>query len=178
MAFLVRKLIKRDRLSILEEIQNINDVKADIPTTEFRTTDGKLSTWLIDSLDELTDAVLAIAVSSSEVTKMDFIVIDTSLLEKHSLKYEQTYAGREIAVADLQNKHHDIVDITIGKLINCTNLYMDIIKNETDEEKYIVRYTVGDIKEILKRAIIQKRIDESKTDTKVRELISKLNAAV
>lgn len=178
MAFLVRKLIKRDRLSVLGDIQDINDVKADIPTTEFRTTDGKLSTWLINSLDDLKDAVLAIVVSSSEVTKMDFIVIDTSLLEKYSLEYEQTYAGREIAVADLQHTHHDIVDITISKLINCTNLYMDIIKNETDEEKYIVRFTAGEIKEILRQAIIQDRIDDSKTDTKVRDIISKLKAAV
>lgn len=178
MAYLVRKLNKRDKLVILKDAQNADEVYADIPTTEFRTTDGKLSTWIIDSKDELNEAVLAIAVTSSEITKMDFIIIDTELLSTYSLEYEQTYAGREIAVVDLQNKHHDIVNISVSKLSNCTKLYMDIIKHEQDEEEFIVRFTIGQIKAILKKAVSENRIDESKTERKVREEICKIKSAV
>ncbi len=49
MAFLVRKLNKMDRLSVLAETPDVNKLYADIPTTEFRTTEGSLSTWIIHS---------------------------------------------------------------------------------------------------------------------------------
>ena len=148
MAFLVRKLCKRDKLPILVEIDDINKMDADIPTTEFRTTDGKLSTWIIDSLDRLDEAVLAIAVSSSEITKMDFIIIDTELLSKYNLEYKQTYAGQDIAVPDLQNTHYDILNVSIEKLATCTQVYQSIIKEDPECEKYIIRFVAGEIKDI------------------------------
>ena len=64
MAFLVRKLNKMDRLSVLTETPDVNKLSADIPTTEFRTTEGSLSTWIIESLDKINEAVLAIAITS------------------------------------------------------------------------------------------------------------------
>jgi len=50
MAFLVRKLAKRDNLSILSDINDVGELNVDIPTAEFRAKDGTLSTWKIDSL--------------------------------------------------------------------------------------------------------------------------------
>lgn len=176
MAYLVRKLIKRDKLAEIEIPENIGDVCADIPTTEFRTTKGTLSTWMISSLVELDNAVLAIAVASTEISKMDFIILDAELLEKYGLSYKSTYAGVEIPVPDLQDTHCDILGITIEKLKNCACLYRDIIKNEPDEGKYIVRYTAGDIKKLLREAIKNGRVDKSKASDKIAEAIDKLSA--
>ncbi|HRR35584.1 MAG TPA: hypothetical protein P5535_00760 [Clostridia bacterium] len=117
MAFLVRKLIKMSELFSLCERTEIKEIYADIPTTEFRTKNGTLSTWHINSLDDIEDAILAIAFTSSDITKMDFIIIDTDILSKNSLEYKKTYAGQEIAIVDLQDTHYDIVNITIEKLI-------------------------------------------------------------
>ena len=86
MAFLVRKLNKMDRLSVLAETPDVNKLYADIPTTEFRTTEGSLSTWIIESLDKINEAVLAIAITSSKISKMDCIIIDTELLSKYQLE--------------------------------------------------------------------------------------------
>lgn len=172
----MRKLGKIDKLAALidADVHNVERMDADIPTTEFRTTDGKLSTWIIDSLDNLNDAILAIAVSSSAITKMDFIIIDTELLSKYNLEYKQTYAGQDIAVPDLQDTHYDIVNISIEKLVICTQVYQSIVKEDSEYETYIVRVAAGEIKDILKNAMKDHRIDESKATRKLKEELSKL----
>ena len=80
MAFLVRKLGKMDEIFSLLDKTDVQKVYADIPTMEFRSKNGTLSTWYINSLDEIGNAVLAIAVTSSDITKMDFIIINTDIL--------------------------------------------------------------------------------------------------
>lgn len=176
MAFLVRKLTKRDDLSALSDVNDIENLNADIPTAEFRTKGGTLSTWIAESLENVDDAVLAIAVTSSQITKMDVIIIDTELLAKNALTYRQTYAGQDIAIPDLQNAHYDILDISIKKLVNCTQVYQEIVKNEPEEEKYILRLTAGEVRDLLKRAIQDNRVDESKAQNKIRDEIVKLKA--
>lgn len=176
MAFLVRKLIKRNQLYALNDNSDIIKMHADIPTTEFRTTKGTLSTWIVDSVEKVDEAVLAIAVSSSEITKMDFIVIDTELLTKNALECKPTYAGQDIAVPDLQNTHYDIINISIEKLVNCTQVYQSIVKTDPEGEKYILRYAAGQIKDLLKKAVKENRVDESRASRKLKEEIDKLKA--
>lgn len=174
MAFLVRKLNKRDLLVTLHAVTDLQKLPADIPTMEFRTTDGTLSTWIVDSLDEVADAVLAIAVSSSTITKMDFIIIDTNLLERYGLNHEKTYAGQNIAIPDLQDSHHDISYISIDKLVECVQVYQSIFEMDNDMEIYIRRFTAGEIKDLLKQALAQNRIDESLAPKKLKEELDKL----
>lgn len=178
MSFLVRKINKRDQLNMLLESKNIEDIFADVPTSEFRTTKGTLSTWIIEKLEDLDNAILAIAVSSSKISKMDFIVIDTELLDKNGLEYKQTYAGIDIPIEDLQDTHYDIVNISLKKLANCVNVYKTILlKEDVDEEKYIIRFTESEIKEKLKEAIMQNRVDKNKASKSIREIIEKLSVA-
>lgn len=178
MSFLVRKLNKRDKLCALGACECIEDVFADVPTNEFRTTDGALSTWKIDTIEDLENAVLAIAVSSSKISKMDFIIIDTELLEQNNLDYMQTYAGMEIPIPDLQDTHYDIVDISLKKLLDCSNVYKKIIVEENDEEEnFIIRFTEAEIKEILKKAILQKRVNKEKATKSIKEIIEAFSAA-
>ena len=88
MPFLVRKLAKREQLSQLNIPKSIEDIYADVPTNEFKTKDGTLSTWHIKSLDDIEDAVLAISLTSSKIDKMDFIIISTDILDQNGLKYQ------------------------------------------------------------------------------------------
>lgn len=177
MAFLVRKLGKMDELFSLSGKTDIGAIQADIPTTEFRTKNGTLSTWHIDSLDDIENAVLAIAVLSSEIAKMDFIIIDTDILSKNSLEYRQTYAGQEIAIPDLQDTHYDIVGVSIEKLINCTKAYQAVVEMDPEGETYIIRYAAGEIKDLLKKALADNRVDESKAPKKIKEQLDKLKAS-
>lgn len=159
MAYLVRKLNKIDSIDKIGQAENLEDIYADAPTTEFRTTNGSLSTWIIDSLELLDEAVLAMIVSSTKITKMDFAVINTEYLDENNLKYKQTYAGQDIAVSDLQDTHYDILDITINKLINCVKVYKKVYEADNDEGKYIVTYVEGQIRDLLQKAYENKRIN-------------------
>ena len=53
MPYLVRKINKRKNMDLLNEISDFNTLSADLPTGEFRTTNGTLSTWIIDSLEDI-----------------------------------------------------------------------------------------------------------------------------
>lgn len=178
MSFLVRKLNKRGNLDILMQNDNVEDIFADVSTNEFRTTKGTLSTWIIDNIEDLDNAVLAIALSSTKITKMDFIIMDTKLLEGVNLNYKKTYAGIEIPIADLQDTHYDIIDVSVKKLVDCTKVYKSIYSNENqDEEKYIIRVTEAEIKEKLKKAISDNRVDKNKASKHIKEVIEKLAEA-
>lgn len=178
MPFLVRKLNKRAQLYQLVDKESIEDIYADVPSNEFRTTNGTLSTWIIDTLDNLENAVLAIAVSSTKISKMDFIVIDTDLLVKNGLEYKQTYAGVDIPIPDLQETHYDIMGVSLKKMTNCANVYKNIFEEENEEfEKYIVRFSEPQIKEMLKKAIFQNRVDKAKATKNIREAIEELSVA-
>ena len=178
MAFLVRKINKRNKLSSLCDEANIEDIWADVPTNEFKTQEGALSTWIIPSLEKLEDAVLAIAVSSSNITRMDFIIIDTKLLDNNDLEYKSTYAGQEIAIHDLQDTHYDIFNFSLKKLTNCVRVYKTIFDGESeDEERYIIRFSEVEIKDLLKKAIDQNRVDVEKATGKIKQIILQFQAA-
>ena len=176
MAFLVRKLNRMEEVFSLVGVTDIHEIYADIPTTEFRTKKGTLSCWHIETLEEIENAVLAVAITSSDITKMDFIVIDTDFIHTNSLSFEQTYAGQDIAIPDLQNTHYDIIGITTDKLINCTKIYQSVAELDPDGNRFIIRYTAGEIKDLLKQAIEAERIDDSKAPRKIKEHLDKLRA--
>lgn len=171
MPYLVRKLLKRDQLSGILDEECVDDICADIPTNEFRTKNGTLSAWCIKSPDNIDDAVLAIAVTSSKISKMDFIIIDTQLLEQNGLKFVQSYAGIDLPIQDLQDTHYDITDITLKKLSNCAMVYKSIYELDSGEDKYIRRFTQHEIKEKLIHAFKESRIDKSKVSKPIREII-------
>jgi hypothetical protein len=169
MAYLVRKINKRKNIDALRGNLDIDKLTADMPTGELRTTNGALSTWIIESLGELNEAVLAIAVTSSKVSKMDFMIIDIEILNDHELEYKQTYAGRDIPIPDLQNTHYDIVNLSMGKLKNCVLAYKDVVDKDV-EGKFVVRYAEGQIKAILKKAFSDKRVDISKAEGGIKDM--------
>ena len=159
MAYLVRKLNKRENVDLIGNTKDIDNMFADAATAEFRTKNGTLSTWLIDGVDQLDEAVLAIVVTSTKIERMDFIIINTDYLDEQKLEYSQTYAGQEIAVHDLQDTHYDIVNITIPKLIKCTFVYRRVFMEDNDQGIFIVRYVEGDIRDLLEKAAMASRLD-------------------
>lgn len=171
MAFLVRKLNKRENIDKIGTAEDIKELYADAPTSEFRTKNGTLSTWFIDSLNSLDQAVLAIVVTSTEISKMDFAIINMDILDKNGLKYEQTYAGVDIAVPALQDTHYDIENITIPKLVNCAKVFKEVYQLDEDEERFIVRYTEGDIKELLNRANSNGEIDLNRLNKGIKKAL-------
>lgn len=186
MAFLVRKLMKRTALyETYSEKKDVRDIVADIPTSEFRTTKGTLSTWYINNLDDLDKAILAIAVTSSKIDKMDFIIINTSLLDEEGLKYKQTFAGQQLPIPELQDLHYDITGVTLSRLSSCAELYQKIMtydssiyENNSNDNHYIIRVTANYIKQKLAQAISDGKVDQTLAVGKIKETILKLEESV
>ncbi len=172
MAYLVRKLNKRENVDIIGNTEDVENMFADAATAEFRSKNGTLSTWRIDSVDKLDEAVLAIVVTSSKIERMDFIVIDTDYLDEQHLEYNQTYAGQRIAVPDLQDTHYDIINVTIPRLINCTCVYRRVFKEDKDQGVYLVRYVEGDIRDLLEKAAIASRLDMNSLNKGIKKELS------
>ena len=109
---------------------------------------------------------------------MDFIVIDTDILDQNGLAYKKTYAGIELPIADLQDTHYDIINISLKKLTNCATVYKTIYSQESvDEEKFILRFSEAEIKEKLKKAISEDRVDKNKASKPIRQVIEQLSVA-
>lgn len=179
MSYLVRKINKRKNIDELRDIVDIKNVCADMPTGEFKTSNkGDLSTWYIESLENLDEAVLAIAVTSSKISKMEFIVIDTTVLDRSELKYKQTYAGVDIAIPDLQDTHYDIRELTLGKLENCCEVYKTVLQDDNGSEKYVVRYAEGTIRDLMRTAAKDGRVDISLAQGKIKEEFQKILNAI
>lgn len=174
MAYLVRKLIKQENVKTIGLTTNFGDMLADIVTSEFRTKKGTLSTWRIETINEvnINNAILAIAVSSTKIERMDFIIINTDYLDHQRIEYKKTYAGRDIAVPDLQDTHYDICNITNSKLLNCLYVYQRIWEEDKDFNKYIIRKAQGAIQDIISSAKQEKRIDITKLSKEIREQMS------
>ncbi len=177
MSYLVRKINKKKNIDLLQGELDFNSLSADVPTGEFKTINGTLSTWFIESLEELDNAVLAITVTSSKISKMDFVVIDTNVLKKYNLDYKQTFAGRYIAIPDLQDTHYDIVDLTMSKLKECVLLYKDIVDNNIDD-KFVVRYAEGQIKSLMKNAIISNRVEIKNAEGNIKEVFLEMKEEI
>lgn len=172
MAYLVRKLNKRENVDIIGNAEDVENMFADAATAEFRSRNGTLSTWKIESVDKLDEAVLAIVVTSSKIERMDFIVINTDYLDEQHLEYDQTYAGQDIAIPDLQDTHYDIINVTIPRLINCTYVYRRVFKEDKEQGIYLVRYVEGDIRDLIEKAVNASRLDLSSLNRGIRRGLS------
>lgn len=186
MAFLVRKLMKRAALyETYSEKKDVRNIVADIPTSEFRTTNGALSTWYINNLKDFDKAILAIAVTSSRIDKMDFIIINTSFLDEEGLKYKKTFAGKKLAIPELQDLHYDIIGVTLNRLSSCAELYQKITNydNSVDESDsnanhYIIRVPAREIKQKLAQAISDGKVDPTLAVGEIKETILQLEKIV
>ena len=172
MSYLVRKLYKRENIEKIGQADSVETMYADGAVEEFRTNSGTLSTWEIQSLEQIDDEVLAILVTSSDITKMDIVIINTKLLDTNGLLYNRTYAGQDIAVPDLQDTHFDIIDITISKLINCSKVFKQIYIDDNDEGKLIVRYAIGELKDLLIKANENKCIKLELLNPKMKKVLN------
>lgn len=178
MPYLVRKLIKRKNIDLIKDTSKMETIISDVPTSEFRTTNGCLSTWFIANLDDYEKAVLAIAITSSTIEKMDFIALDIEVLKNNKLIYEQTSPGADMAIPTLEKTHYDITGLTLNKLVDCCKAYKDIIifdeekiKENENEKQLIRRVPQKRIETLINNAIKDGIVDERNAKGKIKEYI-------
>ncbi len=154
MAYLVRKI---SRAKWPEQICKVTDIMADA-ISDIRTSGNTLSVWKIDSLEQLDEAALALAVSSktSKIEKMDIVWIDEECF--HSKGISIVEADGDTAVGDLIKTHRDLCGLNYKLLGDIA----EIIIGELLHNKNYKRYTKNSVQKALCNAYRNRRIEEEK----------------
>jgi len=113
---------------------------ADILGQEFRTSSNTLSFWKFEHLDDMTDALKALILSSNGIKTTQTIIVGEHILKSYGFEMKDTcgitgYLGR-------CSLHSDMVDLTYEKIgVVMQMLHNDIVNNDIltprfDKKKY------------------------------------------
>jgi len=127
MSLLVRKITRakwRDSLSG-------EDISADAITNCMKTTGNTLSTWTVQTRDEIPEAVLAIVSAHEHIDTIDVVCLDLLSLKNQGLRFQSTPG--KTPVEDLKDRHRDISNLTYKSLGIVANHILNEIKEEKTE---------------------------------------------
>lgn len=163
MALLVRKIARAKWPDVICPMDGIQgDAISDL-----RTRGNTLSVWRIDGLEELDEAILALAASSqtSAIENMCVVWIPEEEFVKNGILIDDGIKGDTI-VKDLEETHRDLIQINYRSL----GIISEIIMNEVISNHY-KRVGKGAVKKALVQAYLAHRITENIcTDTLLGEV--------
>ena len=141
-------LVRRISRAKWDNVYENGDVDADAITQCLRTTNNELSTWLIDDINEIEKAILALVSGGKQenLNTIHIIYFDEADIQNAGLELKIT-AGDTVA-KELIEKHRDISELTYSKLASVKNIVLDCL--EKDRFKTV---TKGEIKGILLKSI-------------------------
>jgi hypothetical protein len=168
MAVYVRKLAKKRSIECILHHDVVENICADSISDEFRTKDNKLSIWEIP--DENIDlGILAIALSSSRIETMDFIVLTRSMIEEAGLTIEKT-TSKQNPLIGASNMHYDISNLCLCDFARLASAYRCAGSDETR----VKRYTQGELKEKISQAKNNGLIDSTNATDEIKKVIEAL----
>ncbi|HDT6574870.1 TPA: hypothetical protein QFT23_000968 [Bacillus cereus] len=153
MAFLVRKMARSKWPQEKFMEMDINDLSADAITSCLRTSSATLSTWEIDSMEDLEDAVLALVAASQKIDTMFVVSIDKEKIINNGFQIEET-PGKTL-VEDLVETHKDIAGLTYQTIGTFASIMLESL-----HEEQVYRFTASKLKKILMNAIENGRLDK------------------
>ena len=161
MQFLVRQIQKGNWINVDD---NIFKLPSDVLTSALKTQKNTLSVWQINSESDLDEAVLAIVANFKVLEAIDVVILDGVYLLKANVEQEQT--SGITPVSDLKNSHFDLKNLDYYTL----GLVAEHIIHRVKLNK-IKRYSIKDLKTILKKAISENRLKLEDLKESVAELI-------
>ena len=159
MSLLVRKINKAKWMQ--NDIRSAEDVSADAITNDLKTQGNTLSAWQVAE-ETIADAVLAIVASHQQLDTIDVVFLDPSSLESNGIMLQSTLGNTP--VKNLIDQHIDICDLTYRTLGTVAEQIALALK-----EGKVVRYTKGKIKNLLKDAIDQGRLQMNDLNESLRK---------
>lgn len=151
---LARKVTKSKWNNQIVEKNKI--ISADAITSCLRSTNNTISVWDVDNIE---DAVLALACTNTSLIVIDIVALSKEHLEEMDIEVKKVKATNP--VDDLNEKHCDIVNLDYSKLGIIANKIADETIKNSD---YIIRYSKSKVKEIIKKAIVEGRISIDNLD--------------
>ena len=160
MSLLVRKIEIAKWLQT--DIHHGEDISADAITNCMRTTGNTLSVWEIKYETDIDEAVLAIVAGGHHLETIDIVTIDPDYIEEKNIGWLSTEGLTP--VDDLKNTHRDLYNLTYCKLgVIAYHIAERIIQNK------VQRYTLGRLKQILKNAVGQGRLEPNTLSDSLRK---------
>lgn len=124
MAFYIRKISPAKWPQKGERI-SAEEIRADAVTGDLRTTEDTISLWRINSMEELNQAILALASGADRAVTYNVLAIPEEGLKKYGLILEASRGNTPAEV--LADTHRDIVNVTYGSLGKLAQLIMETI---------------------------------------------------
>lgn len=158
----IRRVTKSKWQNQLDKLSNI--ISADAITSCLKTKDNEMSVWSVDNIE---DAILALASTNTSIAIVDIVELDAKRLNQLKFKVHQKNA--KTPAEQLNNKHYDIVGLnytTLGVIAN------EIASETTKNSEYIKRYSAAAVKKILKDAITDGKIKMDALDENLRKKLS------
>lgn len=152
MALLVRKINGPLWEKEASKIEHINDVCSDAITKCLSTRGNTLSTWEIETEDNLEEAILAITSSADHLDTIDVICIEMEDIDKYGINIKSSVVPNP--VEDLINSHKDIYNLTYKSLGDFACLILSYVRGNKRK-----RFGVKKIKELIEKAIKDGRVN-------------------
>jgi len=166
MNILLRKLDKKIWLDP-QIAARLGSLQADA-LKNFKTTENKLSVFIVADGDKDLDRILtALASTRDSVDILDYALFEASILEKAGIKYDSNVQGAT-ADNDVNRLHIDLINLTAKQIFDLA----DFIQNNGE----LKRITGSQVKKMLLVAIRNKTLDNAKINKKLsKELLIEVN---
>lgn len=143
MSYLVRRISRAKWDNEDFDYSVNNNPPADAITSCLRTFSNELSTWLIDDLNQLEQAILCLITGSKQenLNTLQIIYFDLEEIEKRGLIVEKTPG--DTVITEYQNMHFDIQNLTYETLGNVKDLVIDCLRSK--QYRTITKKTLKDL---------------------------------
>ena len=140
------RMFERQKWSYEEPLSgDHNIIPADTITSDLRTRSNTLSFWSINTPDELEDAVLAIATSRNQLTRLDVLILQEDKIVESNLELVLSPETGHSPYSLMNEKHYNLVNLNYNKLGDLSRIIISVVENDGVSH----RYTKQQIREII-----------------------------
>lgn len=135
--------------------------------SDLRTQGNTLSVWCADSKEDINDAIVAMSLNRTDVSKMIALLLDEKDLAAMQISFSSDNPGKAPGAVDsIKNKHRDLVEIDYKRLGELSDYMMKVVHDKAKRieiskpnlKKLLIQYKEGN-------KII---LDEMNTDLRVK----------
>lgn len=167
--YYIRKLTKPFNFNKIKCIKSVDDIDSDIIKQELSTKQNTLSFWKCEKLEHIKETIKAIILSTSEISKSKFIMLDSNIIKEYELEVDESNKGKT-GYKGYDDLHIDICNLTYKKLGTILNAYKKVF----EDDQNTCEYQKDDIKELILEVIQQGLLDIDNLNESLKKDIIKL----
>lgn len=116
--------------------------------SDLRTQNNTLSVWRADSQEDINDAIVAMSLNRTDVSKMIALLLDEAELSAMQIDFSDTQPGKAPgAIESIKQKHRDLVEIDYKRLGSLSDYMLRIVHDKTKR----VELTKPELKKLLEQ---------------------------